>query len=147
MLNTVLIAGPFDHLEVPSNAGIILEGSILEIVCYVRKIFTANAFGNNFTELPLPSIVIASVGDNTGGSSFTLTCTAENLINNLVGMTELEWAGTNISSSSMNTLDLVFTPLRTSDGGVFKCQWTFTALDLSFHSQSSFSLTVNSKNS
>ena len=85
------------------------------------------------------------MGDSTAGNSFTLTCTTENLIDNLVGMTELEWVGTGISSSNMNTLNLPFNPLRTSDGGVFTCQWRLIGLDLTFSSQNSFNLTVNSK--
>ena len=104
-------------------------------------------FGNNFIELPLPSVIITPVGNSTAGNSFTLTCTAENQTDNLVGMPELEWVGKNISSSTQNTLDLTFDPLKTSDGGAYTCQWTFTALNLNFHSHSSFNLTVKSKHS
>ena len=100
-----------------------------------------------FTELPVPSVVITPMGDSTAGSNFTLSCTTENLIDNLVGTPELQWVGTSNSSSSLNTLDLTFKPLRTSDGGIFMCQWTFTALGLSFYNQSSFIITVNSKQS
>ena len=93
----------------------------------------------------MPSVVITAVGDSTAGNNFTLTCMTENLIDNLVDMPELQWVGTGISSSSMNTLDLSFNPLRTSDGSDFMCQWTFTTLDLGFYSQTSFNLAVNSK--
>ena len=93
----------------------------------------------------MPSVVITAVGDRTAGNDFTLTCTAENLPDNLVGMPELQWLGTGISSSSMDTLDLPFNPLRTSDASVVTCQWTFTALGHNFSNQSSFHLTVNSK--
>ena len=95
----------------------------------------------------MPNVVITAMGDSTAGNNFTLTCVAENLPDNLVDMPELQWVGTGISSSSMNTLDLTFNPLRTSDGGVFMCQWTFTALGLSFSNQTSFSLAINSKHS
>ena len=66
----------------------------------------------------MPSVVITAVGGSTAGNDFTLTCTAENLIDNLVDMPELQWLSTGISSSSVNTLDLPFNPLRTS---VFLC--------------------------
>ena len=85
------------------------------------------------------------MGNSTAGNKFTLTCTAENVIDDLVGMTEVQWVGTDISSSSVTTLDLSYDPLRTSDGGVVTCQWIFATLDLSFHNQSSFSLTINSE--
>ena len=95
----------------------------------------------------MPSVVISPVGNITAGNNFTLTCAAENLLDNLVDMPELQWVGTGISSSSMNKLDLSFNPLRTSDGGVFVCQWTFTTLGLNFSNQTSFNLAVNSKHS
>ena len=100
---------------------------------------------DNSLAFPLPGVVITAVGDNTAGNNFTLTCMAENLTDNLVGMPELQWLGTDISSSSMNTLDLPFTPLQTSDGGVVTCQWSFTTLGLIFYTQSSFNVIVNSK--
>ena len=93
----------------------------------------------------MPSVVITPVGNSTAGNNFTLTCAAKNLLDNLVEMPELQWVGTGTPSSSVNTLDLPFSPLSTSDGGVFICQWTFTTLGISFSNQTSFSLAVNSK--
>ena len=102
---------------------------------------------NIFTAFPVPSVAITAVGGNTAGNNFTLICAAENLIDNLVGMPELQWVGTGISSSSMDELDFPFNPLKTSDGDVLMCQWTFTTLGLSFSNQTSFNLAVNSKHS
>ena len=104
-------------------------------------------FLDNFTEFRVPNVVITPMGDSTAGSNFTLVCAANNVIDNLVDMPELQWVDTSISSSSMNTLDLPFNPLRTSDGGVFTCRWTYTVLGLSFYNETSVNLAVNSKHS
>ena len=102
---------------------------------------------NNFAGFPAPNIVFTTLGNNTAGNSFTLTCTAENVTDNLVGMPQLQWVGRNLPSSIMSSLDLIFDPLTTSDGGNFECQWILSALGTQFDQQNSFDLNVNSKQS
>ena len=100
-----------------------------------------------FTEFPVPNVTITTMGDNIAGNSFILTCTAENIVDNLVGMPLLQWISTTLPPSNSSSLDLIFDPLRTSDGGVLECQWIFSALGNNFEQQHSFVLNVNSKHS
>ena len=77
-------------------------------------------------DLPAPIVNISFSGNSTAGEEYSLNCTAS-VVDDLVVLPDLVIVGPNSTvSSSNNTSSLIymFTPLKTSDGGVYNCTAT-----------------------
>ena len=76
--------------------------------------------------LPPPTVNIAFSGNSTAGQEYSLECTAS-VVDDLIVLPDLVIVFPNSTMSSMNntsSLDYMFTPLRTSDGGEYTCTTT-----------------------
>ena len=108
---------------------------------------------------PVVLSIAASVAEPPlAGSSFLMTCEAEDVINGLDMPTELVWyddetileSGNGLSvnetyaTESLSIQTVVFEQLRTSHAGIYHCQATFNslALILSYTTNITYELTI-----
>ena len=76
--------------------------------------------------LPAPVVTISFSGDSTAGEEYSLQCSVS-VVAGLVVMPELKIVfpnSTEISVMDSSSLDYMFSPLRTSDGGQYTCTAT-----------------------
>ena len=77
--------------------------------------------------LPAPNVTISFSGDSIAGLSYSLHCSAS-VVAGLVVLPDLKIVSPNsieVSAvNSTNSVDYVFSPLRTSDGGQYTCTAT-----------------------
>ena len=76
--------------------------------------------------LPAPVVTISFSGDSTAGQGYSLQCSAS-VVAGLVVLPDLKIVfpnSTEISVMDSTSLDYMFSPLRTSDGGQYTCTAT-----------------------
>ena len=76
--------------------------------------------------LPAPVVTISFSGDSTAGQNYSLQCSAS-VVAGLVVVPDLKIVfpnSTEISVMDSSSLDYMFSPLRTSDGGQYTCTAT-----------------------
>ena len=76
--------------------------------------------------LPPPVVNISFSGDSTAGGEYSLQCSAS-VVAGLVVLPDLKIVfpnSTEISVINSSSLDYMFSPLRTSDGGQYTCTAT-----------------------
>ena len=76
--------------------------------------------------LPAPVVTISFYGDSTAGEDYSLQCSAS-VVAGLVVLPDLKIVfpnSTEISVMDSSSLDYMFSPLRTSDGGQYTCTAT-----------------------
>ena len=76
--------------------------------------------------LPAPVVTISFSGDSTAGQEYSLQCSAS-VVAGLVVLPDLKIVfpnSTEISVMDSSSLDYMFSPLRTSDGGQYTCTAT-----------------------
>ena len=76
--------------------------------------------------LPAPVVNISFSGDSTAGEEYSLQCSAS-VVAGLVVLPDLKIVfpnSTEISVINSSSLDYMFSPLRTSDGGQYTCTAT-----------------------
>ena len=76
--------------------------------------------------LPAPVVTISFSGDSTAGEDYSLQCSAS-VVAGLVVLPDLKIVfpnSTEISVMDSSSLDYMFSPLRTSDGGQYTCTAT-----------------------
>ena len=79
-----------------------------------------------YSALPAPVVNISFSGDSTAGEEYSLQCSAS-VVAGLVVLPELKIVfpnSTEISVMNSSSLDYMFSPLRTSDGGQYTCTAT-----------------------
>ena len=76
--------------------------------------------------LPAPNVTISFSGDSIAGLTYSLNCSAS-VVAGLVVLPHLKIVfpnSTEVSAVSSSSMDYVFSPLRTSDGGQYTCTAT-----------------------
>lgn len=81
--------------------------------------------------VPEPAVSIATSSDSAiAGDPFVLTCSVTNLPDDLIASPMLGWSGPGVDQSNVqvlsegSNLSLSFSPLQTSQGGVYTCNTT-----------------------
>ena len=112
------------------------------------------SFFPNTHAVPEPTVSIATSSDSAiAGDPFVLTCLVTNLPNNLISDPVLSWSGAGVDQSSVQllseglNLSLSFSPLQTSQGGVYTCTTTLSIPEagISITETSMTTITVLSK--
>ena len=76
--------------------------------------------------LPAPNVTISFSGDSIAGLNYSLHCSAS-VVAGLVVLPDLKIVSPNsteVSAVNSSSVDYVFSPLRTSDGGQYTCTAT-----------------------
>ena len=76
--------------------------------------------------LPAPNVTISFSGDSIAGQNYSLHCSAS-VVAGLVVLPDLKIVSPNsteVSAVTNSSVDYVFSPLRTSDGGQYTCTAT-----------------------
>ena len=96
---------------------------------YVPCMLTSSTVLDNgvcHSALPAPDVTISFSGDSTAGLTYSLHCSAS-VVAGLVVLPDLKIVfpnSTEITAVNSSSVDYVFPPLRTSDGGQYTCTAT-----------------------
>ena len=78
------------------------------------------------SDLPAPNVTISFSGDSIASLNYSLHCSAS-VVAGLVVLPDLKIVSpnsTDVSAVNSSTVDYVFSPLKTSDGGQYTCTAT-----------------------
>ena len=78
------------------------------------------------SDLPAPNVTISFSGDSIAGLTYSLHCSAS-VVAGLVVLPDLKIVSPNsteVSAVNSSSVDYVFSPVRTSDGGQYTCTAT-----------------------
>ena len=105
---------------------------------------------NFSTDPPIPVLNIQSSNNSSiAGDTFKLTCSVMVVPDNLIADLVFMWSGPGVDTSSVqltretSNVSLVFSPLRTSHGGVYYCTASLDIPEVDVHKNSMEMMTIN----